>query len=186
MMVKPGNFQHHTIFKHASHCVNQITMRALRNGELLAVFNEERFPYHHDSGQTLLIRSRDGGRTWDKESLQVVLPWTSTMGNWDCGICELHDGTLIVNLTITGFFKRGIKPEQPSWSSHPMTEEWGDWTWAFKTQGWLGTFVLRSTDNGETWSQPVPVNVRPLKHGGCRLGCRSEGRRAGREGVGRW
>ena len=52
-----------------------------------------------------------------------------------------------------------------------MTKEWGDWTWAYKTQGWLGTFVVSSTDRGKTWSEPIPVNVRPLKHGGCRLGC---------------
>ena len=50
-------------------------------------------------------------------------------------------------------------------------DEWGDWTWAYKTQGWLGTVVVKSTDRGKTWSEPIPVNVRPLKHGGCRLGC---------------
>jgi hypothetical protein len=100
-----------------------------------------------------------------------VLPWTDTSGNWDCGFCELQDGSWLVNLTITGFFKRGVKPEQPSWASRPHTEQWGDWTWAYKTQGWLGTYVVRSEDRGATWSQPIPVNVRPLKHGGCRLGC---------------
>ena len=99
-----------------------------------------------------------------------MLDWTETTGNWDCGICELADGTLLVNFTITGFFKRGQKPTQPSWASRPWTEQWGDWTWAYKTQGWLGTYVVKSSDGGETWSQPVPVNVRPLKHGGCRLG----------------
>ena len=76
----------------------------------------------------------------------VVLPWSQTQGNWDCGICETSDGTLIVNLTITGFFKRGQKPTQPSWSAHPNTPEWGDWTWAFKTQAWLGTYVVKSKD----------------------------------------
>ena len=53
----------------------------------------------------------------------------------------------------------------------PWSEKWGDWTWAYKTQGWLGTYVLKSNDQGGTWSDPIPVNVRPLKHGGCRLGC---------------
>ena len=47
----------------------------------------------------------------------------------------------------------------------------GDWTWSYKTQSWLGTYVVKSKDRGQTWSQPIPVNVRPLKHGGCRLGC---------------
>jgi sialidase-1 len=170
-MPEPRNFEHVTIYKHPEHCVNQIAMRALRNGDLLAVFNEERFPFHHDSGQTLMIRSKDGGRTWDQKSVKAVMPWSDTSGNWDCGICEAQNGTLIVNFTITGFFKRGIKPEQPSWSARPLTREWGDWTWAYKTQGWLGTYVVKSTDGGETWSEPIPVNVRPLKHGGCRLGC---------------
>ena len=52
-----------------------------------------------------------------------------------------------------------------------MTKEWGDWTYAYKTQGWLGTYVVKSTDQGKNWSASIPVNVRPLKHGGCRLGC---------------
>jgi hypothetical protein len=170
-MPKLKNVTHHTIYAHPAHCVNQIATRRVKGGEIVAVFNEERFPYHHDSGQTLLMRSADGGQTWAESTLKVVLPWTATTGNWDCGFCELADGTWLVNLTITGFFKRGIKAAQPSWSAHPLTEEWGDWTWAYRTQGWLGTYVLRSTDRGQTWSEPIPVNVRPLKHGGCRLGC---------------
>jgi len=85
---------HH--LQHPEHCINQIATRALKNGDLLAVFNEERFPFHHDSGQTLMARSKDGGKTWGPPS--IVLPWMATReGNWDCGICELADGTLIVN-----------------------------------------------------------------------------------------
>ncbi len=168
-MIQPKHITHHTMLKHPEHCVNQVAMRLLQNGELAAVINEERYPFHHDSGQTLIVRSKDGGKTWSNS--KVVLPWTDTEGNWDCGICQLKDGTLIVNMTITGFFKRGIKPEGVSWSSHPVTKEWGDWSWAYKMQGCLGTFVTRSTDDGATWSKPMPVNIRPLKHGGCRVGC---------------
>jgi hypothetical protein len=168
-VTKIVSVSHHDIFRHPEHCVNQIAMRRVASGEIIAVFNEERFPYHHDSGQTLLTRSADGGLTWSAP--EVVLPWTDTVGNWDCGFCELADGTWLVNLTLTGYFKRGIRPEGVSWSAHPMTEEWGDWTWAYKTQGWLGTAVLKSHDRGKTWSAPIPVNVRPMKHGGCRLGC---------------
>jgi hypothetical protein len=170
-MPKLKNVSHHVIYKHPQHCINQIATRVLRNGEIVAVFNEERFPFHHDSGQTLLMRSKDGGKTWKESTLQVVLPWNETTGNWDCGFCELADGTWLVNLTISGFHKRGIKPEQPSWAAGPLTEEWGDWTWAFKLKSWLGTYVVKSTDKGRSWTAPIPVNVRPLKHGGCRLGC---------------
>lgn len=168
-MTQIRDVTHHDIFRHPGHCVNQVATRLLASGEIVAVFNEERFPFHHDSGQTLLTKSGDGGLTWSEPV--VVLPWSDTAGNWDCGICELADGTWLVNLTITGFFKRGIRPEGVSWSAHPTSPEWGDWTWAYKTQAWLGTYVLRSTDRGATWGPPIPVNVRPLKHGGCRLGC---------------
>jgi hypothetical protein len=150
------------------HCYNQVNVRKLRSGELVAVYNEERFGFHHDSGQTVLVRSTDGGATWGGR--HVVLPFTGETGNWDCGIAELADGTLLVNLTICGYFKRGVRPEQPSWARGPMTAEWGDWTWSFKTMGWLGTYVLRSEDGGASWSEPIPVNARPLKHAGCRLG----------------
>ena len=155
-----------------AHCFNQVNVRKLRSGELVAVYNEERFPFHHDSGQTVLVRSNDGGATWGGR--QVVLPFTETTGNWDCGICELDNGTLVVNLTIAGYFKRGVRPEQPSWSRGPMTAEWGDWTWSYRLMSWLGTHVVRSTDGGATWTDPIPVNARPLKHAGCRLGCWSQ------------
>src|SRR5262249_36968813 len=108
-MPKLADVSHHTIHAHPERCVNQIAPRLVASGELVAVFNEERFPYHHDSGQTLLKRSADGGRSWPESSLITVLPWSVTTGNWDCGFCELADGTWLVNLTITGFFKRGVK-----------------------------------------------------------------------------
>lgn len=153
-----------------AHCLNQVNIRKLQNGQLAAIYNEERYPFHHDTGQSVVVRSNDGGRTWDYANRQVVLPYSQVEGNWDCGLAQLQDGTLMVNLTISAFFKRGIKPEQPSWASMPLTDEFGDWTWAYRLRSWLGTFVLKSTDDGKTWTPPIPVNIRPLKHGGCRLG----------------
>ena len=152
----------------ARHAFNQVNVRRLRSGRLVAVFNEERFAFHHDSGQTVMISSDDDGASWSEPS--VVLPFTDTTGNWDCGICELDDGTLIVNFTLAGYFKRGIRPEQPSWASGPTSEIHGDWTWSYRTMSWLGAHTVRSDDGGKTWSDMIPVNARPLKHAGCRLG----------------
>jgi len=172
-MMRIKNVSHHTIYKDPEmiHCENQVVVKQLSNGEVMAVFNEERFPMHSDTGQTALIRSKDGGISWDTSDKQVIVPWTSTTGNWDCGLLELADGSLLVNFTLCAYFKRGIRPEQPSWSSEPMTEEWGDWTWAYRLRRWIGTYVVKSNDKGHTWSTMMPVNVVPLTHAGCRLGC---------------
>ena len=170
-MTRIRDIEHRTVDRDENHkhCYNQASVRVLRNGDVVAVYNEERFPIHHDSGQTIFLRSSDGGETWGERT--VVLPFDETTGNWDCGIAELADGTLLVNFTMAGYFKRGIKPEQPSWAREPMTEEWGDWTWSYRLMSWLGTYVVRSDDGGRTWSLPYPVNARPLKHAGCRVGC---------------
>ena len=62
-----------------AHAYNQVNVRRLKSGDLVAVYNEERFPYHHDSGQTVLIRSRDEGETWTDRA--VVLPYTAETDN---------------------------------------------------------------------------------------------------------
>lgn len=166
------NVSHVTIYKdpEGKHCENQVVVKQLKNGEVMAVFNEERFPYHHDTGQTVFLRSFDNGRTWDPSTRCTPVPWTATTGNWDCGLLETNDGTLLISFTMCAFFKRGITAEQPSWSSEPMTSEWGDWTWAYRLRRWIGTFVIKSRDQGKTWTNPIPVNVLPLKHAGTRLG----------------
>ena len=90
-----SNIQHHPMVKYPDTCANQVQVRCLKNGDLFAVFNEERYPFHHDTGQTVTTVSKDGGQTWSKPN--VVVPWTQTTGSWDCGVCELHDGTLLIN-----------------------------------------------------------------------------------------
>lgn len=172
-MTRLKNATTHVLYKDPEHkyCCNQVNIRQASNGDVLAVFNEERYPFHHDSGQTVFIRSTDGGRSWDAEERVVVLPWDERTGNWDCGLLEMQDGTLLINLCLTGHFKRGVKSSGVSWASGPVTEEWGDWTWSYTMKSWLGTFVTKSTDHGKTWGELIPVNVRPMKHGGTRLGC---------------
>ena len=123
--------------------MNQIATRVVRDGELVAVFNEERFPFHHDSGQTLMTRSGDGGVTWSEP--EVVLPWTRHHGQ--LGLRHLrarrrdlarqpdHHRLLQARHQAGGRFLEH-RARSPT--------EWGDWTWAYKTQGWLGTFVVKS------------------------------------------
>jgi hypothetical protein len=154
-----ANPLHATVYRAADHYVNQAFVIQSRGGDVLCLFNEEPGLAHADRGYTSLIRSHDGGRTWDPASYQVVLPATELRGNWDSAIAQLSDGSLMVNLCETGFFKRGMNWEAPQYDAMEFA--------TLKT--WLGTAVLRSTDEGRTWSNPIPVNTTPMKMGSTRV-----------------
>lgn len=149
-----------TVYRAPDHYANQAIITRCPNGDLLCIFNEERGMQHADNGYTTLVRSTDGGRSWDPASRVVVLPATELVGNWDPAITPLRDGRLMVNLCLTAFFQRGIAWAGPQYDASEYL--------AFK--GWTGTAVLTSSDNGWTWSEPVPVNIKPMKHGGTRVG----------------
>ncbi len=168
--MKITDVSHHDIFHHAQHCINQIATRALSDGTLVAVFNEERFGFHHDSGQTLLSRSADGGVTWSAP--EVVLPWTETTGNWDCGICELADGTLDRQSDDRRLLQARGPGRGRLLAQRPHSRGVGRLDLVVQDPVMAREPMWSSPGTrGETWSQPIPVNVRPLKHGGCRLGC---------------
>jgi hypothetical protein len=129
-----------TVYKAADHYCNQAILAALSNGELVCVFNEEHTRRHADNGYTSLIRSTDGGRSWRER--QVVWPATEQIGNWDCNIAQLADGTLIIVACQAAYFKRGIDWEGPQYDA-------GNYG---LLRSWIGTFALRSSDGGRTWS----------------------------------
>ncbi len=141
------NLTYHDIFRHPEHCVNQIAQRTLKNGDVLAVFNEERFPFHHDSGQTLMTRSQDGGLTWSEP--RIIVPWTATQGNWDCGICELGDGTLAYDPNnIIDYEEAGIvRLDNGCLASFMRTH-------LQPSQDTKCMIMVVSEDDGFTWSQP--------------------------------
>ena len=165
-----NDVEHFTIFKDPEHCVNQIATRLLKNGDILAVFNEERFPFHHDSGQTLMTRSKDGGKTWSAP--KVVLPWSRNAGQ--LGLRHLR--TAGRHAARQPDHHRLLQARHQAGAA--VVER------ASEHQG-MGRLDLGLQDPGlarhlrrqveataaRPGPQPIPVNVRPLKHGGCRLGC---------------
>jgi sialidase-1 len=159
-MVGLNEISRTTVYRADDHYCNQAIVIRLQNDDVLAIFNEERGYAHMDNGYTTIIRSTDGGKTWDPSSRSVVLPANEVEGNWDPAIAQLADGTLMVNLCQTAYFKRGMNWEAPQYDANEF--------WSIK--GWLGTFVMRSSDNGRSWGRPIPVNTRPIKHGGTRVG----------------
>ena len=74
--------EHVLAYRDTRHATNQGSIIRLDNGDLLLGYNEERGRVHSDSGQSCLVRSSDGGRTWDPRPASSfgLIPTTSATG----------------------------------------------------------------------------------------------------------
>ncbi len=88
-------------------------------------------------GRSMISRSKDGGSTWSQPKTLVDLPWDDS----PYGLLRCRNGTLLCFINV-----------QASWygfekAPHPFQKDLDG----------LNTrqCVVRSTDNGETWSQPI-------------------------------
>jgi len=111
----------------------------LHNEDLVVGFREavrrSRITHLDSTSKAVLVRSKDGGKTWDLKSKVIV--YDDEYGVQDPSIVQLKDGTLIAN-----FFKWEVIKEEPFGRKE------------------RGTFVVRSFDNGYTWEkEAIKVNV---------------------------
>ncbi len=158
-MVTPKNVEQISVYKDSklAHAVNQTSMITLQNGEILMGYNEERYPVHADSGQSCFIKSKDGGKTWNPATRKVIWPYTDFEGNWDCAFAQIADGTILMHTRVCSFIAPwGIKSEgeQSLGGPPPGRPE------RLKRQ--TGYAILKSKDNGDTWTDPIPVNTSPV------------------------
>ncbi len=151
--------EHILVYKdpNLAHAVNQTSIVRLQNGELLLGFNEERYPIHADSGQSCFIMSKDGGKTWDPATKQIIWPYTENQGNWDCAFSQSADGSILMHTRVCNFITpRGINydGDQLLGMAPPGMPE------RLKRQ--MGYALFKSRDNGATWTGPVEVNTNPI------------------------
>lgn len=154
----------------------------LANGDLLVAFNESlpRRPYLHPPHDprfiNLMVRSRDGGLTWEAPRAVPGYEWTGV----ECpGLAALTTGEVVLNQW--RFLWYPLETAYRRWRAgdpnvhlaltrshvwHPPRDE-ADWAaarfpWA---RGDAGCFVSISTDGGATWDRTVPVPTAPFPRG---------------------
>lgn len=140
-----------------------------KDGSLLAVYDARR-----ESGRDLqgnidvgVSRSIDGGNTW--LPMQIAID----MKSWG-GLPEKFNGVSDANILvdkntgtifIAGLWMHGVLNEQGKWIEG-LNEESKDWSHQWKGWGSQAGFdvkqtaqfmIVKSEDNGKTWSQPVNI-----------------------------
>lgn len=122
--------EHFIIYKNRDSYCAFPDVKKLNNGEIIVAFRKapkRRLSTHLDSeSKAVLIRSKDKGKTWEEE----ITIYDDEFGIQDPSIAILNDGTIISN-----FFKWKVIKEEPF--DHYV----------------VGTFIVRSLDNGYTWDK---------------------------------
>ncbi len=126
------------------------TIAKTQSGELLVVFSGDRDAHVCPFGVVQMVRSRDNGRTWSEPTTINNTP----LDDRDAGIIQTSKGTLLVNwFTSLAFDREKYYQKNPSWRRH--ADKLGPETRKY----WLGNWMRRSVDNGQTWEKPVKHRV---------------------------
>jgi sialidase-1 len=141
------------------------TIARRKNGELLVVWSGGREAHVCPFGRVELMRSQDNGQTWRWP--QVLLD--GPIDERDAGVLETARGSILVT-TFTSLAYQSlldkaekIAPGQPGAWEELKLREWRavhHRISAEQRQAEVGTWMIRSTDGGVTWSAryEVPVN----------------------------
>ena len=128
------------------------TLARRKNGELLLVCSGGRESHVCPFGQVELMRSSDDGKTWSFPRVLLDSP----IDDRDAGVLETAKGSLLATtFTSNAYDERIIKVGAPiKWSVEKRTR----WLAAHNRvpaaarKKELGTWMIRSTDGGVTWS----------------------------------
>lgn len=125
--------------------------------KLVVVYSGGREAHVCPFGRVELIRSSDGGRTWSWPEVILDTP----IDDRDAGVCVSKSGALLVT-TFTSLAYEAVLEHAAGWPKDRL-ERWkavNRRTTRGERDALLGTWMLRSTDGGMTWSSAfrVPLN----------------------------
>ncbi len=134
------------------------TLAARPRGELLVAYSGGREAHVCPFGRVELIRSRDDARTWSWPEVLMDSP----VDDRDAGLLSTPAGSLLVTTFTSLAYQDVLAKTSASWPPQRLAQ----WdavqrrTTDAQRRALLGTWMLRSTDAGMTWSGAyrVPVN----------------------------
>jgi sialidase-1 len=141
-------FQHFIIYTNGHRHVHPADLIPLKNGDLLLTTREASEHISRD-GDVVMLRSRDGGKTWGERQVIGGIPDVDEREG--CGI-QLRDGTILVHVFVNKLY-RADGQYNYSWSR--------DVRFGHDTLH-LGTYTIASKDNGKTWSAPQYVDTKGM------------------------
>ncbi|HVJ67762.1 MAG TPA: sialidase family protein [Caulifigura sp.] len=142
--LQSSGFRHEIVYQNGFRHLHPADLIKLKNGDLLVLTREASEHYAQD-GDVVMLRSRDGGKTWGERSLVAAI--SNVDEREGCGL-QLSDGTIVVGVYYNNLYDTdgryifGDKKHLSEPDKH-----------------YLGTYIITSKDDGKTWSEPRYVET---------------------------
>ena len=147
-------FVHGVVYHNGFRHLHPADLIQLQNGELLVLTREATEHYAND-GDVVMVRSKDGGRTWGGR--EVVAAIKDVDEREGCGV-QLRDGTIVVGV----FYNNLYNPDGSynfNWKRVPPPLQRAELGLRY-----LGAYVITSQDNGHTWSAPGFIDTKGMPY----------------------